>query len=408
MGSKIFEGITILEFAGFIAGPFCTKLLGDMGARVIKIEPPGYGDPARHFGPFPDDVPDPETSGLFLYLNTDKESVTLDVSTATGRELFLRLASSADLLVEDRSTAPVDGSMESLGLGYDVLKERNPSLVHLSITPFGLTGPKASWKARHVNTFHASGEGYTLPGGLGYTLNPDRAPVAAGVHLGDYDAGQMAASAAIAALYARAFQGTGQRVEVSIQESTMALNRLTHTLYLGNGRLVDRSRTYEYGGIYACKDGYVILYPREDRQWRVLVEIMGRPELADDERYVTRADRIRHGDEVNRIIGEWVAELTKEEVYYEAAPSGCPAAYFATSEDVFGSPQLAERGFFVDADHPEAGVLSYPSRPYRFPKTPWSLENTAPGLGQHNRDVYCGLLDMDDAELSALAQGGVI
>ena len=135
----------------------------------------------------------------------------------------------------------------------------------------------------------------------------------------------------------------------------MALNRLTHTLYLGNGRLVDRSRTYEYGGIYACKDGYVILYPREDRQWRVLVEIMGRPELADDERYVTRADRIRHGDEVNRIIGEWAAELTKEEVYYKAAPSGCPAAYFATAEDVLRSPQLADRGFFVDVDHPETG-----------------------------------------------------
>ena len=408
MARKAFDGITVLEFAGFIAGPFCSKLLGDMGARVVKVESPGFGDPARHFGPFPDDAPDPEKSGLFLYLNTNKESVTLDITTATGRELFLRLAESADLLVEDRPPGPAEGSMESMGLSYDVLQERNPALVHLSITPFGLTGPKSHWKARHVNTFHASGEGYTLPGGLGYTMNPDRAPVAAGVHLGDYDTGQMAASAAIAALYAREFQGIGQRIEVSSQESTMALNRLTHTLYLGNGRLVDRSRTYEYGGIYACKDGYVILYPREDRQWRVLVEIMGRPELADDERYVTRADRIRHGDEVNRIIGEWAAELTKGEVYYKAAPSGCPAAYFATAEDVLRSPQLADRGFFVDVDHPDTGALTYPSRPYRFPKTPWAVDSPAPLLGQHNGDVYCGLLGMEETELSDLARGGVI
>ena len=411
-----FTGINVLEYAGFIAGPYCSKLLGDLGARVIKVEPPERGDPGRDYGPFPEDDPDPDKSGLFLFLNTNKESVTLDLDSPTGRELFTRLAARADVLVED--TQP--GAMSRLGLDYHALRETNPGLVYVSISPYGQEGLKASWKAHHINSFHASGEGYTLPGGIGHAMFPQRAPITAGAHLGDYDAGLQAALAAVAALYAREIWGAGQQVDVSRQEATMALYRLTHAQYLGQGRLVDRSRSYEYGGIYPCLDGYVILYPREDRHWKALAGIMGSPHLAEDPRFRTRADRIEHGDEVNHILQEWASKLTKEEIYYRVAPSGCPAAFFATPEDVLKSPQLEHRQFFVDVDHPKAGRIKHPTSAYRSSSVPSMREATglalgqersdrpAPLLGQHNEGIYCGELGIGRQELADLRRGGVV
>ena len=402
--STPFAGINVLEYASFIAGPYCAKLLGDLGARVLKIEPPGRGDSARHFGPFPEDIPDREKSGLFLYLGMNKRSITLDPAGPTGRDLFLRLVANADVLVED--TQP--GAMAKLGLGYQSLKEVNPRLVYVSITPYGQDGPKSQWKASHLNSFHASGEGYTLPGGLTHSIFPDRAPVSGGAHLGEYDAAILAASAAVAALYAREISGVGQQVDVSKQEATLAMNRLNQAQYLGQGRELDRSRKYEYGGIYPCLDGYVILYPREDHQWQALARIMGRPELAEAERFSTRAQRIQHGEELNRIILEWASSLPKQEIYDQVAPSGCPAGYFATAQDLVASPQLEAREFFRSVNHSKAGTLLYPSRPYQFSSLPWCSPDAAPLLGQHNEEVFCGELGVPREELPDLRRAGVI
>ena len=399
-----FDGIKVLEFADFIAGPYCTKLITDLGAEAVKIEAPCVGDSARRFGPFPGDDPHPERSGLYLFLNSGKRSITLDPSLPTGLNFFTRLVSRADVLVE--SSPP--RTMDRMGLGYDSLKQINPGLVYVSITPYGQEGPKAHWKAHHINSFHASGEGYTLPGGLGYKMYPDRGPITAGAHLGEYDAGLTAACATVAALYAREFLGVGQHVDVSKQEATMSLYALTHAQYLGEGRLIDRSRGYDYGGIFPCKDGYVILYPREDRHWKAVTETMGRPELAEDERYITRAARIQNAGEVNEYLGDWALGLSKEEIYYLLAPSGCPAAFFATARDVLASPQLKDREFFVDIDHPEGGPLSYPSRPYRFTGSSWDVKGPAPSLGQHNEQVYCDELGIPREELAGLRRGGVV
>jgi CoA:oxalate CoA-transferase len=298
--------------------------------------------------------------------------------------------------------------MEELRLDYHTLQAINPGLVYVSVTPYGQDGPKAHWRAYHINSFHASGEGYTLPGGIGHALFPQRAPVTAGVHLGEYDAGLLAAIATVAALYAREIWGEGQHVDLSKQEATLALNRLTHAQLLGQGIGADRSRSYEYGGIYPCRDGYVVLYPREDRHWKALVEVMGRPELAGDERFHSRAARIQHGQVVNRLLLEWASNLTKEEIYYRVAPSGCPTAFFATPEEVLRSPQLEARQFFVELDHPKVGSLKYPSRPYRFSSDPWYAERPAPLLGQHNEEIFCGQLGLRREELADLRRGGVI
>ena len=399
-----FAGLTVVEYAQFIAGPYCGKLLAGLGARVVKIEPPGGGDAARRYGPFPEDVPHQEKSGLFLFLNTNKQSVTLDPATPSGRELFHKLAVKADVLVED--TTP--GTMEKLELDYGSLRKTNPGLVFVSITPYGQYGPRAGWKAHHVNTFHASGEGYTLPGGATFSVFPDRAPVVAGVHLGEYDAGLIAASGAVAALYAREIWGTGQHVDVSKQESTLGMNRLMLTQAQADGEVVDRSRSYVYGGIFPCRDGYVMIYPREDRQWNALVKIMGKPELAESEYFCTRDARIQHAGEVNRLIAQWTANLGKDEIYSRVAPSGCPTALFATSEDVYRSPQLQARQFFSSLDHPQAGKLLYPGLPYKLANASPDPARPAPLLGQHNAEVFCDELGLSHDELSGLRKGSVV
>ena len=397
-------GVTVLEYAGFVSGPYCGKLLAEMGAEVWKVEEPVKGDPARGYGPFPDDVPHREKSGLFLFLNTNKRSITLDPSLPTGRDLFLRLAAKADLLIEDGRP----GEMAGLGLDYPVLSESNPRLVQVSITPYGQDGPKASWKASHINTFHASGEGFTLPGGMTHALFPERGPVAGGTHLGEYDAGLMAASASVAALLDRQLSGIGQRVDISKQEATMGLSRLGIAQAMGQDVVYDRSRSYEYGGIFGCLDGYVILYPREDSQWKALVEIMGRPELAQDPRFGTRPARIQNGQEVNLELSQWVAGLNKEDIYYQVAPSGCPTAFFSTPRDAHNSPQFEAREFFEDVTHPMAGTLRHPGRPYRFAGSEPAKTKPALLLGQHNREMFCGQLGLEPSELSRLGRGGII
>ncbi|MBI2871655.1 MAG: CoA transferase [Chloroflexi bacterium] len=400
----LLAGITVLEYATMVAGPYCGKLLAELGARVIKVEGPGGGDPARRRGPFPEDLPDDELSGLFLYLNTSKQGVTLNLETATGRDLFRRLAASADVLVEDATP----GVMAAIGLDHDALCSLNPRLVYTSVTPFGQTGPYSQYRAYPMNLFHAGGEGYTLPGSLSNELFPGREPVQGGTYLAEYDGGLHAAIATVAALIARNLTGSGQHVDVSKQEAAMMLNLLNIQLFANTGELVTRRRSYHFGGIFPCKDGYVILYPREDRHWQGLTAAMGRPELGTEERFRTWEDRYRHRDEVNAVLREWVAAHTKEEVFQTAAPSGCPAAYFATTEDVFHSPQFAARDFFEEIEHPSAGRLAYPSRPYGFSEAPRSQQGPAPLLGQHNREVYCGLLGLAPGELAELHRAGVV
>lgn len=398
------SGVTVLEYAEFVSGPYCGKLLAEMGATVWKVEEPVRGDPARGYGPFPGGIPHREKGGLFLSLNANKQSITLDPSSPTGRDLFLRLAANASLLIEDRQP----GEMAEMGLDYAKLKEINPGLVQVSITPYGQDGPKASWKASHINTFHASGEGYTLPGGMTHALFPERGPVAGGVHLGEYDAGLMAASAAVAALIARDAWGSGQLVDISKQEATMGLSRLGMAQSMGQDIIYDRSRSYEYGGIFGCRDGYVILYPREDGQWKALVEIMGRPELGQDPRFQTRPARIQNGNEVNAVLSKWAAGLGKEEIYYRVAPSGCPTAFFSTPSDAYHSPQFEARDFFEEVTHPMAGTLRQPGRPYRFGSGRLADTKPAPALGQHTREILCGELGLSTEDLSRLGRGAVI
>lgn len=387
-------GIQVIESAEGIAGPYAGKLLADLGAEVIKIEPPLVGDRARRCGPFPDHVPHPERSGLFLYLNTNKQGVTLNLDTPTGQQLFLKLIAQADVLIEDHEP---DGFAKR-GLSYDTLRQHRPELVMTSVTRFGQNGPHAGFKAYPLTTYHAGGEGYTLPGRLSLKQFPDRAPVHAGGGLGEYDSGLCAAVATMGAL----LSGLGQHVDVSQQEALMNLNRPMVAHHLATGEIIDRQRGYTFGGAMPCRDGYVILRPMEDGHWLGLARAMGREELADDERFRTRPARIKNGEILNRLIIEWTMQQSKVSLYERVAAEGCPVAYFATAEDVVQSPQLAAREFFVSSEHPAIGHVLLPSAPYRLSRTPWALRQPAPLLGQHNREIWCGRLGHDPSELPRL------
>jgi len=380
-----------------IAAPYCAKLLADLGAEVVKVEPPGLGDPARRRGPFPDDVPHLERSALFLYLNTSKRGITLDLESETGRRIFRELSSGVDLLIEDRPP----GELERAGLGHARLSGRNPRLITLSITPFGESGPYRDYRCHPLNLFHASGYSnpFHVPGASG-----GRPPPKAGGHLGEYDAGLTAAIGAMAAVLGRAASGRGQHVDVSKQEAMMCMERVDI------GRLTndpDPQPRRMVGGLTRAKDGYLMVTPLEKHQWASLIRAMGEPEWSKADWCKEEAGRLQHAAEAKQHIDEWAANLTRDEIYHLCQREGTPAGPVRNVAEVRAWEQAKARGFFAEIEHPEAGAQVYPTAPYRFSKTPWA-GSPAPLLGQHNQEVYCGRLGYSREDLARLAAAGVI
>ncbi len=403
--ATVLEGVRVLELASFVAAPFCSKLLGDMGADVIKIEEPPSGDVARTRGPFPGDIPHTEKSGLFLYLNTNKASVTVNPGDPAGSRIVKALLQEVDVLVHDRSPSVA----RALGLEYESLRSLNPSLVVTPITPFGQTGPYSGYKAHALNICHAGGEGYVLPGGPGYRMFPHEPPVRTGGHSTDYDAGLTAALGTMMALLARQVWGVGQLVDVSRQEAEITLNRVSFVTWFSEQKIVRReNRFYTIGGMFNTSDGEVVLRPTENNHWRGLCEVMGRPELAEHPRYNTRELRVANGAEVQDIISAWASRHTKQEVYEACLAAGCPVGPAASAEDVYLGAQTKAREFFKPVGHPEAGSWDYPTVPYQFSETPWAVRRPAPALGQHNREVLAGMLGLAAGELEILRANGAI
>ena len=254
----------MLEVASMVAGPFCGKLLACLGDEVIKAEPPRVGDPSRRRGPFPGDVPHPERSGLFLYLNTSKKSITLDLQDPQGRVLLKQLAAQVDVVVHDCRPSLAHAT----GLVHELLAKSNPHLIVAAVTPFGGSGPYADYQARHVNVFHAGGEGYLLPNGLALDTFPHRAPLAAGSYMSDYQGGLTAALGILAAVYARHGGAPGQEVDCSLQEAQLAIGLPSYSAVGSRG-----SRRGPLLPVFpgrrgpSAQDGYVELLTLEPRQW---------------------------------------------------------------------------------------------------------------------------------------------
>jgi crotonobetainyl-CoA:carnitine CoA-transferase CaiB-like acyl-CoA transferase len=404
MQAKALEGVKVLEYCQLISGPYCTKIMADMGAEVVKIEPPSEGDQARKRPPFPDDSPHREKSGLFLYLNTNKLGITLDPSKEKGKAILEELVKEADVLVEDRPP----GEMERLGLRYEHLKALNPGLIMASITPFGRSGPYRNYKAYQLNLVHASGQGYLLP-----LPSPslDRPPVKVGGNPGDYDPGLVGVVAILAALYWKGVTGQGQFIELSKHEALISMQRVESVTFPNDGVSMDRLGGVQGrmpGGIMPCKDGYVVSVTPEEHQWRALMQLIGNPQWAEEEWCKDQQTRSRHASVLTERIVSWMKEHTMEEIFKKGQALSCPIAPLRSAKDVVESAQLNARGFFTEMEHPEAGKLTIPTAPYRSSKTPWRLERPAPLLGQHNEEIYCGRLGHSKQQLANLKSCGVI
>ena len=393
--------IRVLELGEMVACPFASRLLADMGAEVIKIEPPS-GDISRRYGPFYKDEPHPDRSLLFIYLNINKKGITLNLGTKKGRELFKELIREVDILLEDRRP----GEMEEMGLGYGTLREINPSLIMTSITPFGQYGPHSRYKAYPLNKFHASGEGYILPGGTSLMHRP---PVKAGRFVGEYEVGIGAALATLIALFHRARTGEGQHVDISHQEWGISLNSVYLIRWSTEGVLYDRKAAgYPVMGMFKVKDGYVEFLLGEEHHWDNLRKFMGDPDWAKDERFKDRFSRAKHGRELNEKVAEWLKDKTKDYIYYEGQKFKIPVGKVCTTEDIVRSEQLKFRGYFKEVEHPGIGRFPFPSLPFKFSKGEWEFKNPAPSIGEHNTDVYGGILKLSKEEIAKLRRTGVI
>ena len=393
-------GLRVLEVAENVAGPYCGKLLAALGAVVVKVEPPRSGENARRQGPFPGDAPHPERSGLFLYLNTGKRGLTLNLNDPQGRVVMRKLAANSDVIAHDRQPPETD----SQGLDTDTLAQANPDLIVASVTPYGNSGPYAGYRAYDVNVFHAGGEGNLLPNGLALDTFPDRAPLVAGSQMGSYQGGLTAALGVVAAVYARANGAPAQAVDCSMQEAQLSLGYVPIQRLEAEGIVEDRfSRYFRVGGTLPAQDGYVELLTLEPRQWESLARMLDYPDWATAERFQNPGE---YGPEINAHLREWSSAHTKEWLYREAQSHGVPIAPYLSPGEVFHSEQQRQRGLYVEVDHPSAGRLEYAGPPFRFGGGP-DLLGRAPLLGEHNREVYEGL-GYSPLDVVELARAGVI
>ena len=406
MPLPMLSDIRVLELASMVAGPFCGRMLAFSGADVIKVEPPLGGDPSRRSEPFAQDVPGPESSLLFQYLNANKKGVTLDLDKPTGRELLKRLIGLSDVFIEDLEP----GALESLGLAYSELAKLNPRLIMVSITPFGQTGRHSRWKAYNLNTTHIGGGGWLTPTGLSRRMFPERPPLKLGGHIGDYYCGTTAATAIMFAILGRSTNGLGQYIDLSKQEAHLTLERNILSMWANYGFLgTADTRDFPYGGCFPCKDGYVDILAHDDPHWNSLVKMMGNPAWTRKEEYRERASRRLYGEEINQGIESWTRKHTGAHIYRLGRRYNLAVGVFSTPTDVVRSKHERERGFFAKISRSNVpGLTRVPALPYRFSDIPGSPERGAPSLGEHNRDIYCDGLGLAPWELVKLAQAEIV
>jgi crotonobetainyl-CoA:carnitine CoA-transferase CaiB-like acyl-CoA transferase len=383
--------------------------MADLGAEVIKVEKPKGGDVARSYGPFPGDEPHLERSALFLYLNTNKLGVTLDLKSSQGREVFHTLVKDADILVETQSPGFLDG----LGIGFANLHERYPRLIVTSITPFGQTGPYKHYKAYNLNCLHTGVVGYETP--FNFVTDPDNEPpIKTGGQQADFLTGWTAATATMCAVFHRELTGKGQHVDISEVEAVAHMVRPNFALYSHeppdgpNRRRFLRRTKWGLAYVFPCREGHVALLALTDQHWESLKELMGRPEWAESELFSTLLGRFQNIDALEVSVAAWVSEQDRDELARKGQEFHIPVFPVRNMEEVVTSEQYRERGFFVTVDHPETGPLAYPGAPFKLSATPWQISSPAPRLGEHNVQVYGERLGLNAERIEQLRRAGVI
>lgn len=396
-------GLRVIDFGQGVSAPHCARLFADYGADVIKVEPPA-GDAARASGPYPDDVPDRERSGLFFFHNTNKRGVTCNVEHPEGRRLFLELIGKVDVLVENNLPA----RMRQWQLDYPTLAALNPRLVMISITPFGQTGPYSGWNGYDLNAYHLSGASAR------YCGRPREMPLEHGTFSADYFGSVTAAAWGLAAVFGRDAVGGGQQVDVSCAEAIAAA-------FVGGqniGGLAQDGRSDSRTGvgmplgapatILPCKDGHVWMLALEPGQWKGLCKVMGDPEWARLDMFDDMYTRAQNADLIYELMRDWLMAHGKMEIMEMCQAAGCPVTAVFTVEEAARHPHLQARGHFVDIDHPALGRVRSLGAPFKLPASPGGPHSPAPLLGQHNQDIYGGLLGLPAAEITRLQALGAL
>jgi formyl-CoA transferase len=392
------QDLRVIEMGVLLAGPFCGQLLGDLGAEIIKIEPPGVGDPMRQWGR-------EKSHGMSLWwpvIARNKKSITVNLRLAEGQQIVRDLVAKADFLLENFRP----GTLEKWNLSYEELAKINPGLIMIRVSGQGQTGPYAQRAG-----YGAIGEAM---GGLRYVCgDPSTPPSRFGISIGDSLAGTFATVGALAALHHRDDTGVGQVVDSAIYEAVLAVMESLITEYDQADYIRERTGAIlpnvAPSNVYPTRDGKLLLIAaNQDTVFDRLAEAMGRAELATDERYATHGSRGRHQEELDEIIARWSAQYDSEELTSLLEEQGVPVGQIYRAPEMLEDAQFQAREAIIRLAHPKFGELAMQNVVPKLSVTPGRVHMTDPTLGQHNEEIFRDLLGMDDAQMKTLAEAGVI
>jgi formyl-CoA transferase len=390
--------LRVIELGTLLAGPFCGQLLGDFGAEVIKVEPPGQGDPMRAWGR------EKAAGGKSLWwpvVARNKKAITLDLRQAEGQQLLKELVAKADFLLENFRP----GTMEKWGLGYDELSKINPGLIMIRVSGFGQTGPYSKQAG-----FGAIGEAM---GGLRYVVgDPSTPPSRMGISIGDSLAATFACIGALSALNYRAQTGRGQVVDSAIYEAVLNMMESLVTEYDKTGYIRERTGAIlpnvAPSNVYKTKDSLVLIAANQDTVFKRLTEAMGQPELAQDPKYVSHVARGANQRELDELVERWTQTLTTREVLDLMEKYGVPAGLIYRAPDMLEDPHFQAREAIREVPHPDFGTLKMQNVAPRLSETPGGIRAPSPQLGEHNDEIYRGLLGLSEERYAALKERKVI
>ena len=389
------SGIRVLDLSRALAGPFCTQMLGDMGAEVLKVERPNGGDETRRWGPFWNGL-----SCYFLSANRNKKSIVIDLKSQAGQRIAVALAKDCDVVVENFRPGKVD----QLGLGYEALSEINPRLVYCSLSGFGQDGPRAQEPAYDLLM-----QGFA--GLMGLTGYPDGLPVRAGLPVTDFCAGQYAAYAIMVALFRREIDGIGQKVETSLLEGQLSWLSYYMVGYFADGTVHGGMGSAHHSltpyKAYKAKDDYFVLALGNDAQWARLCNALSKPELVQDTRFITNVERLTNREEQDAILEGIFSQYTVAELTKRIMAAGVPCGPINKVDQIADDPQVQHLGIICDVPHSQIPDLKLPGVPIHLSRTPGAIQSPPPLLGEHTDQILSNTGYPED-EVSKLRADGVV
>jgi crotonobetainyl-CoA:carnitine CoA-transferase CaiB-like acyl-CoA transferase len=392
---KALHDVRVIDVSRLLTGPYCTMVLADLGADVIKVEVPGRGDDSRLFGPFTQGE-----SGYFMTLNRNKRGITLDLRKPEGKAVFKELVRSADVLLENFTA----GTMEEWGLGYEELSKINSKLIYASITGFGQYGPYSNRVA-----FDAIAQ--AMGGLMSITGHPTTPPTRVGTSLGDINAGVFAATSILAALHQRTNTHRGQRIDISMHDCIFAIleNAVVRNTIGGQvpTRIGSRHASVTPYDVFQAKDGYLLIACANEATWQRLCKAMGQDGLIQDERFLLNAKRTENVESLTKIINDWLSCLTMGEALKILEDSAVPSAPVKSIDELVNDPHLIARNMVAEVVHPVAGKTKIPGVPTKLEDSPDSIERPAPVLGQHTEEVLMEI-GYSKEQVQGLREQGII